>query len=224
MLENKYVRYAIVAIILIIGIVSAVAITNKLNNDDAVVWTDENANVSNENKDVDNKDVNSKELDNKEIYVHITGAVKTPGVYKFKGDKKVFDAIKAAGGTAVKADVDQINLVENLVDGEKIVVPYIGEVSETNDINKKDVANNTKVTTHTSKSKPTNTLHSGSKVNINRASLAELDALPGVGPSTAQKIIDYRKSNGPFKSYEDVLNVSGIGPKKLEAMKDYLSF
>ncbi len=141
------------------------------------------------------------------IVIDVGGAVAQPGVVELEGGARVVDAIEAAGGLADDADCSSLNQAQVLQDGQKVYVPRAGEVAST--------------ATGTATDDATAADGSSALVNINTASLEELDALPGVGPSTAQAIIDDREQNGPFASIEDLMRVSGIGEKKyakLEAL------
>jgi competence protein ComEA len=147
----------------------------------------------------------------KKMVVYVTGAVKNPGVYTLEDGMRVKDAIDLAGGILPEADLLRLNLAKKLHDEDKLYVPKIGEVSsEQPGQESLIVADGTGGIIS----------YSDGKININTASLSELDTLPGIGPTTAQKIIDYRTQNGPFKSIEDIKNVSGIGEKKFEQIKD----
>lgn len=138
------------------------------------------------------------EEENEEITIHIIGEVKYPGIVILKSGQRIVDAIEAAGGETEEADLNKLNLAQLLNDGDKIYVP-----------NKNDEIDEYKDTT----SQNTN-------VNLNTATLEELMTLPGIGKSTAQKIIDYRKQNGKFKTIEDLKNVSGIGESKFDNIKE----
>ena len=142
----------------------------------------------------------------KPIVVHITGAVPRPGVYALPQGARVQDGISAAGGFLAEADKTTINLAELLDDGEKLDVPYIEGGSPV-------------ITTPV----PEVVTSTTELININTASAAELDSLPGIGPTTAQKIIDYRTQNGPFLNAEDIVNVSGIGPGTYERIKNLIT-
>jgi len=133
-----------------------------------------------------------------EIFVDVTGAVNNPGVYTLTGKSRVIDAIKAAGDSAPGADLSTINLARVLNDGEQIYVDST-------------VINGSGV-------RVSKTVHSG-PININRATAHELDALDGVGPVIAQRIIDYRKINGYFLTIDDLQKVSGIGAAKFAQIK-----
>lgn len=131
------------------------------------------------------------------IYVHILGAVGRPGLYQLREGDRGVDAIAAAGGFLDTADQAQLNLARLLIDGEQIVVPVIGETPA--------VAPGTTA---------------NGLVNLNTADAATLDTLPRVGPAMAARIIDWRESNGPFTAIEDLMNVSGVGDKTFEGLRD----
>ncbi len=156
---------------------------------------------------------NNVNLDKNEfIIVHITGEVKNPGVYKLEDGARVIDAINLAGGPLPTADLDKVNLADFLRDGSKIYIPPKLENSG-NGIRSQAGSSITKINASES-----------DKVNINTASKEELESLPGIGPTLAQRIIEYREENGPFSSAEDLLNVKGIGEKKLEKIKDQITW
>lgn len=140
------------------------------------------------------------------IAVHVAGAVTRPGVYELPETARIQDALDAAGGALPEADVDQLNLAERVADGEKVRVPLIGEQPEISGVASGQG-------TDSGAPLPSEAIPPG-LVNINTASAAELEALPGVGPSTAQAIVDERASNGPFATPDDLMRVSGIGEKK----------
>lgn len=155
-------------------------------------------------------DGNGKTKDDKEdIVVYVIGAVKTPGVYSLQEDSRIKDAIEIAGGPLEDADLLILNLAEKLQDEDKLYVPRQGEIN-------KDVQNIPDQNFGISSK-------DDDKVNINTATLEELKTLPGIGPATAQKIIDHRSENGLFKTIEDIKNVSGIGDKKFEQIKEKIT-
>ncbi len=139
--------------------------------------------------------------------VHVTGAVGAPGVYELSEGDRVQDAIDAAGGFVDGADPSAVNCARVVQDGEQIYVPLVDAepASEAPSVGSEAGAAGAADA-------------SGGKVNINRADASELDTLPGVGPSTAEKIIADREANGPFASIEDIKRVSGIGDKKYEQL------
>ncbi|MGN1361173.1 MAG: helix-hairpin-helix domain-containing protein [Eggerthellaceae bacterium] len=161
------------------------------------------------------------------IFVHVIGAVREPGVYELSQGSRVSDAVEAAGGTTSKASVDSVNLARVLTDGEQVLVPTKAQVKEQGKAAGQDdsVASQEGGATAGSAASARSAGGSDSqsaetgKVNINTASSAELQTLKGVGPATAQKIIDERTENGPFAKVDDLTRVSGIGEKKLAAIR-----
>ena len=133
-----------------------------------------------------------------EIFVDVTGAVNNPGVYTLTGRSRVIDAIKAAGDSAPGADLSTINLARVLNDGEQIYVDSTVVNSFGQRVSKKV---------------------SSGPININRATLRQLDALDGIGPVIAGRIIEYRKKNGSFLTIDDLQKVSGIGAAKFAQIK-----
>ena len=150
-----------------------------------------------------------------DVVVYVCGAVKSPGVVRVPADARVADALALAGGPGPRAELDGVNLAAKVVDGQQIVVPERGTVAAAGAA--ASGAAGGAAAAGGSAAVP------GAPVNINTASLEELDALSGVGPATAQKIIDYRTASGPFKTVEDIKNVSGIGDAKFAAMKDSIT-
>lgn len=139
------------------------------------------------------------------VVVDVGGAVIEPGVVELDAGSRVADAIEAAGGLATDADCTTLNQAQLLQDGQKVYVPKEGEIDASGALVDSSTQEAGQVAT--------------ALVNINTATLEELDALPGVGPATAQAIIDDREANGPFASVEDIMRVSGIGEKKYEKLK-----
>lgn len=161
------------------------------------------ATLENENK-VDAESNNEKD-NNKEnnMVVHISGAVLNEGVIELKEGSRITDAIEKAGGLKENACIKDINLAEILEDGIKINIPTIDEYNKSKDNNEEINQNNISQTNNKSSNVQKNI-----KVNINTANQTELETLPGIGASTAIKIINYRKENGKFKSIEDIKKVS----------------
>lgn len=159
--------------------------------------------------------VNEEDTDEM-VVVHITGAVKSPGVVKLKQGSRIEDAIDMAGGLTENADISNVNLAYILDDGVKILIPEKGSNQEVNDTVNGDVGENVIIESNSKHETKT------SLVNINKASQSELESLSGVGPSLASKIIEYRNSNGKFSNIEDIKKVSGIGDTKYEAIKDFI--
>ena len=143
------------------------------------------------------------------IVVHVGGAVADPGVRELDEGSRVQDAIDEAGGFAEGAARDGLNLARVLVDGEQIVVPTQEEAGAAAAGSAAGASDGGAGASSV-----------GGKVNLNRATASELDALPGVGPSTAEKIVADREANGPFRTVEDLKRVSGIGDKKFADLAD----
>ena len=129
------------------------------------------------------------------VTVYVSGAVMVPGVYTLPDGSRVAAAIEAAGGFAAGAEQDAINLATLLEDGEQIDVPGIVSNSHIN----------------------------AGRININTATVDELDALPGIGPTTAQAIVEYRQQNGDFTSVQGIQDVPGVGPSTYDRIKDYIT-
>ena len=143
------------------------------------------------------------------IVVDVAGWVKRPGVYEFRQGDRVIDAIRMAGGGKSGADLAAINLAAMLTDGQQIVVLKKGSTG-------------TAASGGGSGAVP----RSGGAeplVNLNTATLDQLESLPGIGPALGQRILDYRQEHGPFRSVEDLLNVSGIGEKRLGDLRSKVS-
>jgi len=145
------------------------------------------------------------------IVVDVAGAVRSPGVYTLPAGSRVIDAIRVAGGAAPGADLAIINLARAITDGERVYIPRRGE-AQTPD-----------ASTGGGGSGGGSGDSGGGKVNINTASASELDSLPGIGPTLAQRIVDYRTQHGPFHDVKDLLKVQGIGQKKFDELKDYVT-
>lgn len=162
----------------------------------------------------------TEETENKKIIVHVSGAVKNEGIVELEEGARVANAIEKAGGVRDDAYTKDINYALKLEDGMKIYVPTIEETKqEKEEVNINSESSNYIISSNNTK---TNENSNGQKVNINNADESELDELPGVGPSTAQKIIQYRKENGKFKSIDELKNVSGIGEAKFQKIKDLI--
>lgn len=137
------------------------------------------------------------------IEVHVIGAVLRPGVYLFTDGSRVQDAIIAAGGLTTDANTEGINLAAKLLDGQQVSIPGGGP----GEIAPPQPTAVFRVLTGAATGIP-----SADLININTATATELEALPGIGPTLAQRIVDYRTQHGPFQSIGDIMNVSGIGP------------
>lgn len=146
------------------------------------------------------------------IQVYVSGAVARPGVYALPWDSRVEQAIAAAGGSTADADLLRVNLAQRVHDEQQIYVPHKSE------------AVTPVLPTPVPPTPSTGTSSTpGQKVNINTGNAAELEALPGIGPVLAQRIIDYRQTNGPFRRPDDIKNVKGIGDATFERLRDLIT-
>jgi competence protein ComEA len=139
-----------------------------------------------------------------QLFVNVVGAVRRPGLYRLPAGARVADALARAGGPTRKAQVELVNLAARVADGEQVVVPRRG-------------AGGASVGAGAAGVMPSGPVH------LNSATIEQLDALPGVGPVTAQKIVDYRQQHGGFKSIDDLDAVPGIGPARLENLRSLVA-
>lgn len=151
------------------------------------------------------------------IIVHITGEVKEPGIKELPDEARIADAIEAAGGVTENADLDEVNLAFVLSDGQKIYIPNKNEKEISGEIVyiTAGSGNNVIVEDKVERGKK-------QKVNINEAKQEDFEQLPGIGPSIAKKIIEYREQNGKFTSIDELQEVKGIGEAKFENIKEYI--
>ena len=182
---------------------------------------------------LENEQVYKNSETSEKIYIYITGEVKSPGVVLLDSGSRIVDAIEAAGGVTDRANITKVNLVYVLQDGMKINIPNQNDLKNNENFeyitmssgDAKDDANidNSSTNINTGKTNSNNeSAFKISTVNINTATQTELETLPGIGPSLALNIINYRKENGKFSSIEDIKNVSGIGEAKYENIKKYI--
>jgi competence protein ComEA len=158
-----------------------------------------------------------------EFSVYVCGAVRNPGVYTFAPGSRVVDALKQAGGPLPDADVEQINLAQLLSDAMKVTVPHKGQILAV-EASTSDAAPTTHHhrRSHGRGTRGAHKLADGQTLDVNTATPEELVQLPGVGPSLAQRIVDYREQNGPFQTVDDLQNVPGIGPSKFEKLAPFV--
>ena len=140
------------------------------------------------------------------VVVDVAGAVRRPGLYRLTEGARVADAVARAGGATAKAQLELVNLAARVSDGEQVVVPRRGAVAASSSGD-----------AGTAPALPAGPVH------LNSATLEQLDALPGVGPVTAQKIVDYRQEQGAFASVDELDAVPGIGPARLEQLRDLVA-
>ena len=159
-----------------------------------------------------------KEYKGDTIIVHITGEVKEPGIIELPSEARIADAIEAVGGVTEGADLDEVNLAFVLSDGQKVYIPNKNEkeVSGEKVYITAGSGNNIIVQDKVEEGKK-------QKVNINEAKQEDFEQLPGIGPSIAKKIIEYREQNGKFTSIDELQEVKGIGEAKFENIKEYVT-
>jgi competence protein ComEA len=147
------------------------------------------------------------------LYVHVLGAVTRAGLYQLRPGARVVDAVAAAGGFGAEADQGGVNLARLLVDGEQLIVPTIGQAPV---VDAPDASGQVDGGGGTVAS-------ASAKVNLNTATETELETLPRVGPAMAARILQWRKDNGRFGSVDDLMNITGIGDKTFDALKDLVT-
>lgn len=216
MLENLTKKQKIIFGIIIIFMVAVIvyyiySTLNQYDFNNTSEDVDENLILN----DITDEDTTDESTESTDILVHVSGCVKNNIVVTLPEGSRINDAIEAAGGLTKDADLTNINLAYILEDGEKIYIPKKGEEIE---MNSESISGQTNTSVPTSSSS-----NKTSKININKATQAELETIPGIGPSTALKIINYREENGKFASIEDIKNVSGIGDAKYDQMKEYIT-
>ena len=232
-LNNKKIIAIIICIIVLIGIgvflyVSQSSYGNE-GSIDILEAIEEEMFFENDTNDVSQISTNEVIEENiianeivedvKKIAIHITGEVKKTGIIYLEKGSRIADAVAEAGGATKNANLDQVNLAYVLEDGQKIYIPNKKEKLEAGEYIIEKSGNN--VLVENGKSSSTNSSKGvGGKVNINSANQTELETLPGIGPSLAQRIIEYRETNGEFEKIEDLQNVKGIGDSKYSNIKE----
>lgn len=192
---------ALAAVVVIV--LGGFTLWGSFTNPGVVVQQDSQAGQSDDPDDAESSDSGK-------VYVHVVGCVANPGMYELSGGARVSDAVEAAGGFSEDANQQSVNLAREVSDGEQVVVASTQEAA----VSQSGAAGQTSATGSAAVS---------GLVNINTASAEELTTLDGVGEATASKIIAYREANGSFSSIEEIKEVSGIGDKKFEAMKDHIT-
>ncbi len=137
------------------------------------------------------------------LFIHVVGAVRRPGLFRLKDGTRVADAVARAGGPTKRADLTAVNLAAPLVDGQQVIVPRRAPGGVPAAIAGASVP--------------------GAKVSLASVTVEQLDELPGIGPVTAQKIVDWRTTHGPFRSVDDLDDVPGIGPARIEQLRDLVT-
>lgn len=177
--------------------------------------------LNNDINRIQNEQVNEKIgiINEKEkVVIHVVGEVNSPGVVTLEEGARIIDAINAAGGKTEEADLSKINLAYVVEDGTQIYIPRINENLNQVELISTEAGQSVVINNSNINEEENNT-----KVNINTANKEKLETLPGIGETTAQKIIDYREQNGKFTKIEDLQNVSGIGEAKFNSLKDKIT-
>ena len=213
MLDNltRKQKIIVIAIAGIVAIAIMYFIYNKnqlkedINIEDEILVNNVITNENNTNDDI--------------VIIHITGSVKNPGIVKLKEGSRIEDAIESAGGLTENADITKVNLAYVVEDGTKIKIPSASE----EDIGDEDIIDSKSGDNIIIEENAVPSNNSTQTININKATEKEFETLPGIGPSLASKIIEYRNQNGKFGSIEDIKNVNGIGDNKYEKIKDLIT-
>lgn len=243
--KNKFVIILSIAVLSIIYIWSSKEIkkNNFSNNEELITENVENEEIKKDNDIEKNEEITGQneeavndseneedniETENK-IFIYVTGEVNNPGVIMLSENSRIIDAINSAGGTTNNANISKINLAYVLKDGMKVNVPSKEDLKNYNNFDYITMSSgdgkNDNISENESSlsSKSDKSSTNKSTVNINIATQTELETLPGIGPSTALKIINYRNENGKFSSIDEIKNVSGIGDSKFENIKKYIT-
>ena len=213
MLDNLTKKQKI--IVIAIAAIVAIGIMYFIYNKNQVK---EDINIENEilvNSVITNENNTNDEI----VIIHITGSVKNPGIVKLKEESRIEDAIEAAGGLTENADITKVNLAYIVEDGTKIKIPSASE----EDIGDEDIIDSKSGDNIIIEENTVSSNNSTQTININKATEKEFETLPGIGPSLASKIIEYRNQNGKFGSIDDIKNVNGIGDSKYEKIKDLIT-
>ena len=214
MLDNLSLNSKQKKILIIVGVIVAIGIIYFIYNKNEQNEIALNEDILIEEKETSKEE--SNEENEEEIIVHITGAVKIPGIIKLKQGSRIEDAVEKAGGLTEDADISNVNFAYVLEDGVKITIPSNSELEEKEVITSESGENIIEDTISTSN-------ETKGKTNINKANEEELLNLPGIGTELASRIVTYRQQNGKFSSIEEIKNVSGIGDSKYEKIKDLIS-
>jgi len=203
-------KITIILLLIVVIIGGGIVLYKNINNED-------NFSVNRASDISENNPVIQKEIPS--VIIHITGAVKSPGVYQLKSTDRIVDAVKIAGGATEEANL-LINLAALLKDGQKIIVPS-KIYNENGEEISKNIDNNAEAMYSSSSYSSSSGSISG-KININTANATMLQTLSGIGPVLSEKIIEYRNQNGFFGVIDDIKDVSGIAEKKFEGIKDLI--
>ncbi|WP_423342663.1 helix-hairpin-helix domain-containing protein [Melissococcus plutonius] len=209
-LLKSYLSFISVGFIIIIFI-ALISINYTMSKSEETVKQQPTFDISKEEKKVEIDKTEKATQQNESPYLDIKGAVKAPGMYKGKINMRVWDAIALAGGLTEEAEIKQVNFSQKIADQMVIYIPIKGEEIQ-------EISYSTPEKTNQLNKKLEN-----EKVNLNQADEQQLQQLNGIGLKKAQEIIRYREEEGEFKTIEDLENVSGIGAKTVESLKDAIT-
>jgi len=201
-------KITIILLLIVVIIGGGIVLYKNINSEDSF--------TINRDSDISENKPAAVQIEIPPVIIHITGAVKSPGVYQLKSTDRIVDAVKIAGGATEEANLDLINLAALLKDGQKIIVPS-KIYNENGEEISKNIVNNAEAMYSSSSSDSIS-----GKININTANATMLQALPGIGPVLSERIIEYRNQNGFFGVIDDIKDVSGIAEKKFEGIKDLI--
>ena len=213
---SKKQKIIISVVIIILFTLVLIYVYQNLYVDDSEIILSNNINDVTQN--TNEIETIEEKNDEDKVVVHVIGEVNNPGVVTLPEGSRIIDAINMAGGKTEEADLSKINLAYIVEDGTQIYIPRINE--DLNQVNLINDGAGIGVIINDSNMEENKV---EVKVNINTANKEKLETLPGIGETTAQKIIDYRETNGKFKTIEDIKNVSGIGDAKFESLKDKIT-
>lgn len=214
--EQVVILIVISIIVLVVGFkfLSKQIMTKNNKNDkdnELIIKTDNLEKEMETDNDIDRQEEQYEKDIKEDIIVHISGQVENPGIVELKSGERLMDAVELLGGLTGEADEDRINLAKKLQDEEKIYIPKIGEELEIEILDAVETSNS--VDNDTEKGRD--------KIDINICTKEELNSLPGIGDVLSDRILEYREDN-IFKTIEDIMNVSGVGDKKFEGLKDLI--
>ena len=210
--KNNIVFIIVLCIIILFGLL--IFLINNINDNNEEFYLENIEKILNEEiKNVDVRDNVNEErnIDSEsKIVIHIIGEINNPGIVYLKENARIIDAINAAGGITEKGDLNQVNLAYILSDGQKVYIPKLGDedIKIVSEEAGKNVINNEN--------------DKNVKININIATIEQIQNLPGIGKAMAERIINYRNEHGKFIKIEDLKNVSGIGDTKLKNIEKYI--
>lgn len=199
-IKQKIILISVIIVIIVIIII--IQINNNDNNFEEIEY----------NEIIQNSETTNYEKEKLQtIKIHILGQVNYNGIIELEEGARIDDAIKIAGGLTKQADISKVNLAYQLSDGQKLYIPSINEKETENYISEENEEGIIE-----------NIQDNNEKININTATQTEFETLPGIGPSIAYKIVEYRKENGKFKNIEDLKKISGIGENKYKQIENFV--